>query len=567
MAKVDCTELEKAIADLAMSIGAQEGIAGLDDVVAEIQRSFPVMPREEIVGAIVNASAREARQTSDLIKRLAQIKQDARLEAATAARIAELQDYLESETLPQAKPRPAPKGGTLGALRAIRDDLKKQLAQSEPAQKARVEKQITALEEQIAEGEFTPRAKPPEPALSKDLERLAYERDQLRGRIRRAVMDAKPKTFWYRVADPFNAIRAVKTSFDFSAVFRQGGFIAFGHPIRAASALPDMFKAFASPLETAKINAEILARPNAPLYAKAKLYLAPTDGTEMMGQKEEAFMSRLAENIPGVAASQRAYVTFLNKLRADSFDAMAATLTTTGEPTTQEAQAIATYINEATGRGPLGAAEGYGVGLNTIFFAPKYTASRFQLLLGHPLWGGTNETRKLIAREYARYLIGMATVYVLGSLAGGEVEDDPRSSDFGKIRFGKSRLDPLSGISQTAVLASRIGVAVAKQLGLTEADSFRSSATGKTRDLQGGDLGRFLRSKFSPTLGIPLDVILGSNVVGEKVTAGGALLTAPVPLQFDDIYKALQEQEVPEGTALAVLSIFGMGLQTYGPRR
>lgn len=673
MAKVDCSEFAQAVNDLAMIVAAQDGIRTLDDVVAEIQKSFPVMPREEIVNAIVDANTWEQQRKDSLQKRLEEIKRNAKMERATRekiataeallaggklppkpkprkmasetlrqarktlanlrkwlatadpamrktlqekldalnrriesgdvvtdekrvgefhkalqglakqvkeaqrmvadaktlaaiqARIDELQGHLDAGTLPEAKARSSRGTGLVDTLRNIRDDLKKQLAQSEPAQKARIQKQIAALEERIAEGDFAPRPKLPEPPQSKQLERLAYERDQLRKKIRQATNDLKPKSIWYRLADPFNAIRALKTSFDFSAVFRQGGFIVFGHPIRGARALPDMFRAAFSPRQAAQIEREILSRPNAPLYAKTKLYLAPTDGSGTLAQKEEAFMSRIAEKIPGVAASQRAYVTFLNKLRADSFDAMAATLARGAEPTLAEAQAIAGFINEATGRGSLGKAEGYGVGLNTVFFAPKYVASRFQLLVGHPLWGGTGQTRKLIAAEYARYLTGMAVVYVLGWLAGGDPEEDPRSSDFGKIRFGDSRLDPLSGISQTAVLVSRLATGQTK-----------SSITGKVSPIRGPGvpyggatapdvLARFLRGKLSPTLGIPLDVIAGENVVGEPTSLAGVSVGQVLPMQFDDIYKALREQNVPTGAALSMLSIFGMGLQTYGP--
>jgi hypothetical protein len=516
--KVDCTELERAIADLAMSIGADESVQGLDDVVAEIQRSFPVMPREEIVNALVNATTGQAREIDELTRKLEQIKNQARRE-------------------------------------------------SEPRRKATLEKQIAEYERRIAESDIGPKGKPPELPQSKELERMMYDRDRLRQKVRLAVMNLKPKSIWWHIADPFNAIRAIKTSFDFSAVFRQGGFIVLGHPVRGAKALPDMFRAFIDPMKAAKINAELLERPNAPLYARSKLYIAPTDGSEALAEKEEAFMSRLAEHIPGVAASQRAYVTFLNVLRADSFDTMAATLAKNGEPTLQEAQAIATFINEATGRGSLASLEKAAVGLNTVFFAPKYTVSRFQMLLGHPLWHGTAETRKLIAGEYARYLIGLGTVLLLGALAGGEIEPDPRSADFLKLRFRNTRLDLLSGFSQVITLASRIITGETK-----------STTTGKVTTLRGEDvpyrgdttwdvIGRFLRSKFSPTIGIPIDVVTGENVVGEKVTPASAALEAPVPMQFDDIYKAMKEQGIPEGAALSILSIFGMGLQTYGKKQ
>lgn len=676
MAKVKCSDFAQAINDLAMVIGSQDGIETLDDVVAEIQKTFPVMPREEIVNAIVDANSYESKKNDELKTRLAEIKRNAKMEKETARKIAQVEEYLntgklppvpkprkaasetlrqarntlstlrkwlktadpamqkamqekldalnkriesgdvvmdekregelhdtlkalqsqieaarrqiadektirdlearietlrghlDAGTLPEAKAKAQRGSSPADLLRDIRDDLQRQLAKSEPAQKARIEKQIAALEERIAAGDLHPAVKPPELVKSKELERLIYQRDRLRHSIRLAVESMKPRSIWSHIADPFNAIRAIKTSFDFSAVFRQGGVIALAHPIRAARALPGMFKAFASPRLSAKINSDIHERPNAPLYARAGLYLAPTDGTEGLAAREEAFMSRLVEKIPGVAASQRAYVTFLNVLRADSFDTMAATLSATGEPTLKEAQAIATFINEATGRGSLGIEKG-SVALNTVFFAPKYTASRFQLLFGHPLWGGTISTRKMIAKEYARYLVGLAAVYVLGWLAGGDPEDDPRSSDFGKLRFGDTRIDPLSGISQTAVLVGRLTTGETK-----------SATTGKVSPIRGADVpyggvtvpdvvARFLRSKLSPTLGIPLDMVSGENVVGEEVNLASMPLRTVaqvlMPLQFQDIYDAAKEQGLPPATAMSVLSIFGMGLQTYSP--
>ncbi len=674
MAKVDCTELEKAIADLALSIGAQEDVTGLDDVVAQMQARFPVMPRTEIINALVNATATEGRKVDALTKKLDEIKRNARTEKATAAkiekleayldtgelppepkprkaasetlqqarktvanlqkwlktadpamqkalkekldalnqqiesgnvvveegregqlhetlqalaaqveeaqrqiadakvikaletRIEELQAHLEAGTMPETKDRPERGTGPADLLRSIRDDLKKELAHSEPAQKARIEAQIATLEERIAAGDFLPAAKAPELPQSKELERLAYERDRLRQTVRRAIENLKPKTIWQHIADPLNAIRALKTSFDFSAVFRQGGMIALAHPVRAAQATVDMFKAFGSERLSMKANAEIFERPNAPMYAKSGLYLAPIDGLQALGRMEEAFMSRLAEKMPGVRASERAYLTFLNRLRADSFDTMAAALGKGGEVTLEEAKALATFINEATGRGQMGM-ERAAVALNTVFFAPRYTVSRFQLLVGHPLWGGTNETRKLIAREYARYLMGLGTVYVLASLAGGDVEDDPRSSDFGKLRFGaNTRLDPLSGLSQTIALVSKVAKGETKSTTTGEVQPIRGEDVPYGGDDTSDIIKRFLWSKLSPTFAVPTNIAAGKNVVGQKATLVGEVLGAPIPLQFQDIYEVMQEEGLAKGTALSLLSIFGMGLQVYEPR-
>jgi hypothetical protein len=89
----------------------------------------------------------------------------------------------------------------------------------------------------------------------------------------------------------------------------------------------------------------------------------------------------LAEKIPGVRASNRAYVVYLNRLRADMFDAMSATLARNGEPTMAEYKAIAQYINVATGRGSFGKKFDKATdALAAVFFSPRYVASRFNFI-------------------------------------------------------------------------------------------------------------------------------------------------------------------------------------------
>lgn len=369
---------------------------------------------------------------------------------------------------------------------------------------------------------------------------------------------------WMGFKEGLNLWRAIKTSWDVSAVFRQGAFIVLGHPFRGLKNLAPMFRALASKEITAAIDAQIQSRPNAPLYERAKLFLSPLESTKLSGM-EEAFMSRLGAHIPGVAASSRAYTTFLNKLRADTFDAIHRDLVGKRAPTQVELEAIADYINVATGRGNLGKASAAAETLATVFFAPRLVASRFQLLAGQPLYRGSARTRYLIAKEYGKFLAGLAGVYALGNLAGASVETDPRSADFMKLRFGKSRVDPMAGLSQASVLISRLVSGETK------------NAKGKIMPIRGkvpfgqstttDIIARFLRSKLSPAIGTAVDVAEQKNVVGEPVTKESLAKSFLVPLAFDDVLKAMQDQGVERGTALAILSLFGMSLQVYDERR
>lgn len=491
-------------------------------------------------------------------------KQDPKIRQELRRQIAELQGHLDAGTLPPRTPQErADVPDDVRDLREARDELDAALAKSEPALREKFQSQIDDLLERIENGVQPPAARV-DPVLSKELEQMKYQRDMLKARVRREIEALKPKTIWGKtwtaVAEPFNALRAIMTSLDFSAVLRQGGFIALGNPARAARALKPMFQAFADPAKSHAINQEILNRDNAYLYKRAGLYIAPDGEASSLASKEEAYMSKWVEKIPGIAGSQRAYVTFLNKLRADSFDAMVNTLAIDGNATDAEMKAIATYVNVATGRGNMGQTmEKAAPLLNTVFFAPRYVASRFQLLLGAPALGGTARTRKLVAKEYAKFLGGLGVVYLLGALAGGEIEKDPASSDFGKIRFGNTRLDPLAGMAQAATFIGR------------QISGAKVDMRGKVQELDGkgkyntrGAVAQdFTRSKMSPVAGAVYDFAYNEGPDRKPFSAVKTAKNLVLPMQAESLYEAFQDQGIPRGTALAILSVFGMGVNTY----
>ncbi len=492
--------------------------------------------------------------------------------------IADLERRIASRDVsPAQTKRTPPNSPHLEALRARREALKAEFVALRDALdpsradrvalatvKARMMAQEARYLDRLARGDFAPRARKEVPMdeealrlkarlqLAKDAWQRGLDVDRLKNR---SLLQKAGGA----VREALNIPRSVLSSWDFSAVLRQGGFIAMGHPMRAARALPDMFRAWASEERAAMVDQEILSRPNAPRYAQAKLYLAPLD-TVKLTKMEEAFMSRLAKSIPGVERSNRAFVTFLNKLRADSFDALVNRMELGGPKLeSAELQAVANYINVATGRGDMGRAAAAAETLATVFFSPRLVTSRFQLLAGQPAWRGTSRTRRAVAAEYGRFLAGMAVVYGLANLAGADLESDPRSSDFGKLKFGNTRVDPLGGLSQGTVLLSRLTSGETKT-GQSEVKDIRGKVPfGESTSAD--VIWRFLRSKLAPVPAVALDLASGSNVVGEPVTAGDAAARLVVPLSFSDIYDVMKEQGVPAGTALGMLSVFGFGLQ------
>lgn len=426
-----------------------------------------------------------------------------------------------------------------------------------------------SYKDRLARGDFSKRVRKEQP-VSDDVLRVKAQLEHAKREFNRGLtMDrmkrrSGPQKAYAALKEALNLPRSFLSSWDVSAVLRQGGFITLGHPLQALKSIRPMFRALLSERNALIVEQEILSRPNAGRYKASKLYLASLDEFRLSKQ-EEIMMSRFANLVPGVRMSNRAFMTFLNKLRADSFDSLVGSLENRGAPLSLvELEAVSNYINVATGRGNLGKAAGGAETLATAFFSPRLVASRFQLLAGQPLYHGSARTRLLVAGEYGRMLTGLAVVYGLGTLAGADIESDPRSTDFGKLKFDNTRVDPMLGLSQNTVLLSRLATgemitSKGKELPIRGKIPFGGTSAA---DL----LARFTRTKLAPTVGTTVDVLSGKNVVGEEVTPKSAALNLVTPLSLKDIYDVMLEQGVPVGTAISILSLFGMSVQHYEPK-
>ena len=495
------------------------------------------------------------------------------------------------------------------ALRAQRDELRDQKDPNR-AYRASLHKRLADLKERVANEDFAPKPLRKERRLSKAevavLHQIEREKQELKAGQDRWKREHRtlPEKIGGTTVDVLDASRKLITSFDVSAVGRQGAFAVAGHPQLAAEAAREMFRAM-SERGTVEVIKNLQLRENYQngLYDRAKLPI--TDPTAGVSQQEEAWIGHVFQRVPdrlqttGARAatlgipevairatiiSERAYVAFLNQMRVEVFDSLVASYQSRwGEISTAEAQVLAKFVGAATGRGTTLGFESSATALARVFFAPRFVMSRFQLLLA-PFGGfyfgkgSTMRTRKLIAQEYGRSLGGAAVFYGLVALAAAALWDDDdkdkptvewdwRSSDFGKIRMGNTRLDPLGGLSQVTVLIGRIRTGETKQTTTGKVVALR----GKDRPFGGattmGVAGRFLRSKLSPALGMATNWLEGENVVGEEVTAYELAKDAAIPLSLRDIYAVMQDQGVPKGTALGLVSLFGLSLQTYESKR
>jgi hypothetical protein len=236
-----------------------------------------------------------------------------------------------------------------------------------------------------------------------------------------------------------------------------------------------MFKIAGNEKAYKAVEDSIIANPHYDLMQESGLNLTTRDGDLTL--REEDFQTDLVKKVPvlkhGVNFSERAYVGFLNKLRADTFSSIINDLRKGGvdvDADPEIAKSLAAYINAATGRGPLNVRQ-LGITpqgseraglleenlplLNAGFFSPRLMASRVALL--NPLFYKSlhPEVRKKTIRDLISFGGAAMTATTLASQMGFDVESDPRSSDFGKIRSGTKRQDILGGFGQYLTLRAR----------------------------------------------------------------------------------------------------------------
>ena len=295
------------------------------------------------------------------------------------------------------------------------------------------------------------------------------------------------------------------------------------------------------------------ARPNAKLYEESGLYLAHDESGATRG--EEAFLSNLAAKLPPVAASERAYVAFLDNLRADVFDKYADALGPGAKP--EQLSDAAKFINSASGRGELPKALENASGvLSALFYAPRYAASRVFVLNPAEYMKLDAAVRKMAAGDALKAAAAVGAMISLLRLSGAEVETDYNSPDFLKVRYGKYRYDLTAGLAQYPRFALRFFAALASPSGGTPEQRLKKAA---------GIAGKFAWGKMSPAASFVTDAAMGHNVVGEKFNLGGAVTERFTPLVAQDLWKSYQEDGA-EGVARMSPTIFGVGVSAYEDR-
>jgi len=382
--------------------------------------------------------------------------------------------------------------------------------------------------------------------------------------------------------------KAIMASFDISGGGRQGAFLGTRYGGAWLDGEKATAKSFISKAEAEKYTKYLqdgtpeTARFN-DYIDRMKLDLAST------GTMEEAFPTSIAEKIPIVNNSDRAYTIGLSVQRRSTAEKILATLEENGfkvgqsnflgfkhggekvkdlaQLTDEQLQSLGKYINTATGRGDLGKfLNKHATSLQSAFFSPRLWKSRLDLL--NPVFYAKLDgpAQKLAVQNAGSFAAVAAAVLGIAAAAGAVIETDPRSSDFLKIKVGDTRYDILGGFQQNLVFAWR-------QL----SGEKKSSLTGKITDLKSGKpfqadrlsvLGDLIQNKENPLLGEFQKQLSGKDKAGQPLTAASRATSVGnlfVPLSIQDTYKTVKNTgDIVKGVAKSIPGFVGTGVGTYG---
>ena len=471
------------------------------------------------------------------------------------------------------------------------------------SRKKSLKKALNKVEEQLRTGDYSIPEK--KKAVKLDKEGMAL-RDKLmqaqQKRDARIVLaqrmgETPTQTGMRYAAEVLNIPRTLMTIGDFSALLRQNLFFSVGHPLMTAKNVPDMFKSFTSQKVYDRWFADLKETPRYAVIENSRLAIADSLSHDLT-KREEAFMSTLAEKIPLIGSttkiagvkipgtnivkgSERSYTLLLNKMRVDMFNYFADKLESRGitfDNSPKVYKATAEYINNATGRSDFGKTlNRIAPILNSVFFSPRLIASRVNMLTywAQPRFWKTlpKEVRVDYFRNWLSLLAIGGTIIALAKLGGADTEDDPRSSDFGKIKAGDTRWDIWGGAQPYVRALAQIATGKRK-----------STKSGEIYDLDGKDIfgssradvaTSFFRNKLAPVPGAMVDVLSGRTSNGDRIIYewGGAegkeisindyVIQRLLPMTITGTQEAIKDQGLKAIFTVGIPSTFGIGTQTY----
>lgn len=374
---------------------------------------------------------------------------------------------------------------------------------------------------------------------------------------------------WYGIAmDWFGLPQALQTTIDFSFNMRQGWGL-----ITTKEYWQNFTKQFGY-MDEAVYKRKMAEFRGSPYFDQLK-----SDGlrlTELHGQlmlREEQMQTTLAEKIPVIGKMikgfQQAYTARANEVRFNRAINLIEAAKLEGRDSgkgTQLSKDIMKVINDFSGSADLGGNDKYrniGPLLNTVLYSARNLKATVNILNPYTYVKLDPFARKVALRQFAGSVSVAITILGLARLMGADVETDPRSAEFGKMKIGNTRIDFTGGKASLITLYSRLLTNKTKTisgdvvpLGERYGSTTRLDVTEK-----------FIRTKLAPIPSFMADVLAGSNVVGDPVNTPMETLSDAgqrvYPMIVGDTLSLLKDEEYGKAFGITLLNIFGNNVSTY----
>ncbi len=358
-----------------------------------------------------------------------------------------------------------------------------------------------------------------------------------------------------------NLPRALVASMDMSFVGIQGLKLSIRHPVLGMKAMASGWRAF---LNEENLVYQRKKHETNPKFQFAKDVMGVAYYEVGTQNTSEFFLSQLAKKIPGIKAAERGYNAAANELRMGVAFQLIEKLGHEGL-TTGQWKDLGSAINHLSGHGDLKSLKKLMPLMNFAMFSAKKNLANAQLAQDLNPWklvkngGKPTPAMKMVAGTLvADTVFAMGVLYLLSLIKGVEVECDPKSTDFGKIRIGDTRFEFFGD-------SHRICRVVAQLI----------TGKHKTRDGELIDaekisvISRYLQSKASPVAGLTIDLIRGEDYLGRPLTGSTEDIVTQVferttPLFIQDMYDYIRYNNLDMDIVYAApLAFHGVTTLTY----
>lgn len=332
------------------------------------------------------------------------------------------------------------------------------------------------------------------------------------------------------------------------------------------------------------VKADIYSRPNA-LNGKynAGDYRLGVLNEEVFPESIQEILSAVGGKIPVLspvmsvigkpfAASETAFSAGALRMRADLADMyiriMEENKLNTLDP--KQARPVGHIVGSLTGRGSLGQATPIAGKLNAVFWSVRYLKSNIDTLTAHQFDPIATPFSKKIARQNLGRIVGhLVGIMLFAKLLNPDaVDEDPRSTNFGKIKVFGKWVDITGGMGSLTTLAARL--VPTKRNG--EWGSWKKSSTGSWANLTANEYGKedafdlivngVFANKMAPLAAIFRDYLRGEMFGGEPFNIQKSIVNSATPLSIQQ-YDDLKDEKFSTILGLMIFETSGFGVSTY----